>query len=69
MHFESTETRGLCIYDGGKLIAQTHDPNEIHALALALLIGQGSIGGVKIPDRRTRFGIIRAAMERLLDNG
>lgn len=66
MHFDATDTHGLAIYDGGRIVAQTHDRGEMHALALALLLGQSSIGGVPIPDDRTRYGIVGAAMKRLL---
>ena len=66
MHFEATDSRGLAIYQDGKQIAQTKDPLKIHALASALMQGQTRIAGVPIPDDLTRFGIVKASMQRLL---
>jgi|GEM_PF-2465337 len=65
IHYESTDTRGLAVYNDGICILETDDPLLLHSLCLALLMGQTQISGVRIPDLITLYGVIGAAVSRL----
>lgn len=63
IHYSVYGGTRLVVYQDGEPLGHVSEPGHARALACALLLGQGLIGGVPVPNERTRLGIAAAALQ------